>query len=193
MVTQSLKRHNYKLPDKVLFLIFFSFLMIHTVRSQDVQPDWKVFSLGNPMLRIKLPGEATPMEAAVPSELINRLQRFDTYRFYHGDGKLVAVFKFVQYNAPIEGTTTALLEKEVDDLMTSIKAKDVTREEKDFSLQKVPGRKATGSFTLDHHQWLYADLLLRNENSIWQVWIAAEESDPAYAKTMNQIVKGIKF
>jgi len=109
MVTQSLKRHNYKLPDKVLFLIFFSFLMIHTVRSQDVQPDWKVFSLGDPMLRIKLPGEATPMEAAVPSELINRLQRFDTYRFYHGDGKLVAVFKFVQYNAPIEGTTTALL------------------------------------------------------------------------------------
>jgi len=175
-------------------MIFFSFLLNSMLMAQDVQPaDWTVFSLGDPILQIKLPGEATPMESAVPSDLINRLQRFDTYRFYHGDGKLVAVFKFVQYNAPIEETTTALLETEVDALMTSIKAEEVTREDKDFSLQKVRGRKTTGSFALDHHQWIFRDILLRNDTSMWQVWIAAEESDPAYAKTMDKIVKGIKW
>ena len=65
---------------------------------------------------------------------------------------------FVQYNAPIEETTTALLEKEVDDMMNTIQAEEVTWQDKDFSLQKVPGRKSTGSFTLDHHKWMFRDL-----------------------------------
>ena len=194
MVHQSLKPHLCKTPGKVLFLIFLSFLLMPSARAQeDLAAEWKVFSLGDPVLKIKLPGEVTPMETSVPLDLINRLQRFDAYRLYHGEGKLVAVFKFIQYNAPIEESAKTLLEKEVDDLMKSIKAEDVTKEDKDFSLQKVPGRKSTGSFTLDHEKWMFQDLLLRKDSSMWQVWIAAEESDAGYVKMMNQIVKGIKF
>ncbi len=154
---------------------------------------WKVFPLGDPPLKIKLPGEVTPMEASVPSDMINRLQRFDTYRFYHAEGKLVAVFKFIQYNTTIEETTSELLEKEVATTMTMIKAEQMEQTGKDIKWKKVPGRHSTGSFLLDNQKWLFQDILLRNDSSMWQVWVAAEDTDPALITKMNQIVKGIKF
>lgn len=188
-------RPIYQMHWRSHSLLYCSLLLIQSACfSQAVQnTDWKVFSLGDPQLQIQLPGEVTPMESSVPWELINRLQRFDTYRFYHAEGKLVAIFKFIQYNTPIEETTPALLEKEIAEVMKSIKAEQVLHSEKNFKLKKIPGCKSTGSFILHQQQWIFQDMLLRNDSSMWQVWIAAEESDPVYAKTMKDIVKSIGF
>jgi hypothetical protein len=154
---------------------------------------WKLFPLGDPALHINLPGEVTPMETSVPWDLINRLERFDTYRFYHADGKVVAIFKFIEYNAPIEESADTLMEKEIADVMTTIKAEQILHAEKSIQVKKIPGQKATGSFMLKNQHWVFEDVLLHKGPSMWQVWVAAEESDPAYVKTMNKVVKSIKF
>jgi hypothetical protein len=47
---------------------FLFFLLMQAARAQDVQPvEWKVFSLGEPMLKSSAPVKPLPMEAAVPS------------------------------------------------------------------------------------------------------------------------------
>lgn len=133
------------------------------------------------------------MESSVPADLINRLQRFDTYRLYHAEGKVVAVFKFAQFNAPIVEASSVLLETEISNLMKSIKAEQVVRVDKEIKLNKIPALKSTGSFMLNNQKWIFQDMLIRKDSSMWQVWIAAEDSNPVYAKTMTQVVKSIKF
>lgn len=77
--------------------------------------------------------------------------------------------------------------------MKAIKAEQVTHAEKNMKLQKIPALKSSGSFLLHQQKWKFQDVLVRQDSSMWQVWIAAEDSDPAYARTMNQVMKSIKF
>jgi hypothetical protein len=176
-----------------ILLSLLLFTLFHPCKSQDNAEQWKVFSLGDPALHINFPGEVIPKETPLPLDLINRLQRFDTFRFYHADGKLVAVMKFTQYNTPIEEPVGALLDTEVTHIMKSIHAEEVLQQEKDFSLHKYPGRKSTGRFMMEQKAYSFQDVLLKKDNSMWQVWVAAEESDPASVKMMKKIVKGIKW
>jgi len=169
------------------------FTIFHLCNSQDNADQWKVFYLGDPALKINLPGDVIPKESALPVDLINRLQRFDTFRFYHAEGKLVAVMKFMQYTTPIEEPVGALLDTEVTHIMKSIHAEEVVQKEKDFSLKKYPGRKSTGRFIMDHKAYSFLDVLLKKDNSMWQVWVAAEEGDPAMEKMMKKVVKELKF
>jgi|GEM_PF-4395824 len=168
-------------------------MQVACIAQADKIAGWKVFPLGDPALMIKLPGEVTPMATPVPSDLINRLERFDTYRFYHAEGKVVAIFKFVQYNAPIRETADTLMENEVKAVMKSIDAEQVVHADKDIKIKNIPARKSTGSFLVNQQKWNYQDILVRKDSSMWQVWIAGEDSDPAFAKTVNQVVKSIKF
>jgi hypothetical protein len=161
--------------------------------AQENADQWKIFQLGEPALYINLPGEVIPKETALPSDLINRLQRFDTFRFYYENGKLVAVMKFVQFNSPIEESAGTLLDSEVTQIMTSIKAEEVLQKEKNYTLNKCTGRKSTGSFMMENKAYLFQDVLLKKNNSMWQVWVAVEANSPNYEKMMNKIVKEIKF
>ena len=178
-----------------LALLFGACLLCISVlcKAQENEAQWKIFQLGNPALNINLPCDATPMETPVSVEEINRLQRFDTYRLYHAEGKVVAVLKFMQYNSPIEEPPVALMDTELDHIMKSIKAGEILSTGRNFKLHQIPGYKLTGRFMLQDQPWLFQDFLLKKENAMWQVWIAAEESDPSYEKTMLKIAKGMKF
>jgi hypothetical protein len=155
--------------------------------------NWTNFDLGDPPLHLTLPDEATPMETSVPWEMINHLQRFDTYRLYYAEGKLVATFKFIQFNMPIEESNATLLDKEVADVMKLIKADQVEQQGKEIKIKSVPGRKAAGSFILDQQKWVFRDWVMQKDSSMWQVWMATREDDPALLKTLKKMEKGIKF
>jgi len=171
----------------------FLYFTFPVCEAQQAAVQWKVFSLGDPPLRINLPGEAIPKETPLPLELINRLLRFDTFRFYHADGKLVAVMKFMQYIEPIEEPAGALLDAEVTHIMKSIHAEEVLQKEKNFTLNKYPGYKSTGQFMMDGKAYLFQDVVLKKDSSMWQVWVAAEQGDPVLEKMMKKVVKELRF
>jgi len=183
---------NSMLIPRFVFLLCVLWIA-NTTWAQETPTQWKIFSLGNPALSINLPGDAIPMETPVSVEEINRIKRFDTYRLYHGDGKVVAVLKFMQFNKPIDEPLIQLMDTELDHIMISIKAEEILSTGKNIKVKQVPGYKLTGRFMLKQQPWLFQDFLLKKEDSMWQVWIAAEESDPAYEKTMLKIAKSVKF
>ena len=182
---------HMKMP-KYIFLLGILWFTI-PVHAQAPSETWKLFPLGNPALNINLPGDAIPMETPVSVEEINRIQRFDTYRLYHAEGKVVAVLKFMQYNAPIEEPAIALMDTELTHIMKSIKAEEILSTGKNIKVKQVPGYKLAGRFMLKQQPWLFQDFLLKKEGSMWQVWIAAEDSDPDYEKTMVKIAKSMQF
>lgn len=162
-------------------------------KAQENADPWKLFQLGNPPLNINLPADATPMETPVSVEEINRIQRFDTYRLYHAEGKVVAVLKFVQYNALIEEPANALIDTALNHILKSIQAEEILSTGKNIKVKQVQGYKLSGQFMLKQQPWLFQDFLLKQDDSMWQVWIAAEGSDPGYEKTMLKIAKSLKF
>ena len=155
--------------------------------------DWQEFSLGEPKLSMILPAKAVPMEVQVPFDMINHIRRFDTYRLYFAEGKVLAVFKFAQYNIPIAANPGDVLKEELSKLMSGMKAMNVRQEEKEIKLQSFQGFKIHGSFELNQKNWLFEDHLFLSDGSMWQVWIAVESGDMEREDMMRKMIKSFRF
>jgi hypothetical protein len=161
--------------------------------SQAPADNWIQFSLGDRPLTMDLPEPVTPMEVQVPWDMINHIRRFDTYRLYHAEGKVVAIFKFVDYNVPITTPLHDLLQTEMNEILSSLKAEKISKEEKAIKLQKISGQKMDGTFQLHQKPWVFRDALFVDNTSMWHVWVAVEKNGKGYEKVMERILKSLRF
>lgn len=173
-----------------IWLLCFSPLISN---SQNSTVNWVDFSLGDPALSIQLPAKAVPMEVQVPFDMINHIRRFDTYRLYFAEGKVLGVFKFAQYNIPITAHPQDVLREELSKLLSGIKAMNVRQEEQEIKLQSFHGFNIHGSFELNQQDWLFEDQLFLSDGSMWHVWIAVEGGDQERQDLMRKVIKSFRF
>lgn len=161
--------------------------------SQDQAYDWQVFLLGEPKLAITLPAKVVPMEVQVPFDMINHIKRFDTYRLYFAEGKVVAVFKFAEYNIPIAASPRDVLKDELSKILTGLKAANIQQDEDHIKFQGMRGFKAEGSFEINQTSWLFEDHVFVRDGAMWQVWIGVEEGEEVHKEILKKMVKSLKF
>ena len=163
------------------------------LQRQSMTCDWQEFLLGDPELSIEMPAEMVPMEVQVPFDMINHIKRFDTYRLYFAEGKVVAVVKFAEYNIPIAKNAHDVMQDELNGILKGLKAMNIQRDETDIKLKGIRGNKVEGSFELNDSNWSFEDQLFVRDGAMWQVWMGIEKGDEDREEIMRKVMKSLKF
>jgi hypothetical protein len=176
------------------FAPLFILLFIGCARSQDpVYKDWVSFELGQPALRMQLPGPVVAKEAQVNPETIQILKRYDTYQYLHPSNMLMGIFQFAQHTQPMVVTPSEALMTGMSKMFNSMNSTDAAFETEEVIYLYRQGAKGTGSFTYNGKPWQFVSIVVIHNETMWQLWMAAEKSTTEYTAMLDNIVRSIAF
>jgi hypothetical protein len=163
-------------------------------RSQaPVDNGWETFALGEPALMIKVPGPVQAKSAQVSNETLQIIKRSDTYQYLHPSNAVMGIFQFAEYTTPMGVSPREAMMTGMEKMFKSLNSTDARFKTEDLSLLNRPGVKANGSFTWNNKKWEFSTMVIVVEERMWQMWLAADGTQPDYLSMMNQMFESVGF